>query len=982
MNTVMRLVGVLFLSVYAFWAEAQHTTYVWKENTEGGYTYQYVNDDPTHTRFYKMKNGLTVILSPNNKQPRIQTYIATKAGSKTDPIDQTGLAHYLEHLLFKGTDKFGTLDWTKEQGLLDQIEGLYQEYNMAVDDQVRTSIYRKIDSVSGLAAQYAIANEYDKIMSSIGANGTNAFTSFEQTVYMEDIPNNVVDKFLAVQQERFRKPIFRLFHTELETVYEEKNMALDNDNRKAMEAFFTAMFQQHNYGKQTILGSVEHLKNPSLSAIREYYESYYVPNNMGIIMCGDFNPTDIVTKIDQAFSYMGAKEVPTYNFDAEQEISSPVVREVFGPNPEFILLGFRFPGAGTYETQMLTLMSNILSNGAAGLIDLNVNKAQKLLNASVFPYVLKDYSMLVLEGRPLDGQSLEEVRAILMDELEKLRKGEFDEELLTAIVNNEKKAQIMSRESYKSLANDLMNTFSMELDWANELNYIDWISTVKKKDIVDFATKYLKDNNYGLVLKRQGTDLTTAKVAKPAITPVSVNRTDKSSFFKEIERMPESDIAPAWVDYEKSIHSEKIGDTQLYSVKNIENELFTLTYHFNVGRWNDKLLSLAANYIEYIGTTDKSNEEISKAFYALASEFSVNSGSKETSISVSGLDVNFEKSLALLHDLLKNCVADETAFTAYKERLKKSRTNAKDNKNAIVEGLRAYAKYGSNNPFNFTLTDTELESLRAEDLIKAIHDLSNTKHTILYYGPRSSKDLAANLSALKTKGAVSPYTMTAEQGPRFKERATTHNEVLFANYKMNQVDIHWHRNSEVYDKKKTATLSLFNSYFGGGMGSIVFQTLRESKALAYSTYAGIAQPAKEGLHYSIYAYIGTQADKFQDAVNGMEELFATLPNSTVALETARVSLAKSLASQRITGSGILTSFMAARRLGNQEDLRKSIFEELPSISYADLAAFHNGEFTNKAFTYCIVGDQESLKEEDIQKLGPVRKLTLDEIFGY
>jgi predicted Zn-dependent peptidase len=161
---------------------AQNTKFDWKEASEGGYTYKYVTNDPTHSRFYKLKNGLTVILSPTKKEPRIQTYIATKAGSKTDPKDHTGLAHYLEHMLFKGTDKFGSKDWAKEKPLLDQIDALYEKYNGTTDETERKAIYKEIDKVSGEAAKYAIANEYDKLMASMGAEGTNAFTSFEQTV--------------------------------------------------------------------------------------------------------------------------------------------------------------------------------------------------------------------------------------------------------------------------------------------------------------------------------------------------------------------------------------------------------------------------------------------------------------------------------------------------------------------------------------------------------------------------------------------------------------------------------------------------------------------------------------------------------------------------------------------------------------------------------------------------------------------------------
>ncbi len=188
---------------------AQPKTYEWKTADSGGRSYKYVTNDPMQSRFYTLKNGLTVILSVNKKEPRIFSFIATRAGSNTDPRTNTGLAHYLEHMLFKGTDKFGTLDWSKEKPLLDQIDGLYEKYNKTTDTTERKKIYREIDRMSGEAAKFSIANEYDKAMASMGAQGSNAFTSYEVTAYMEDLPANALDRYLAVQAERFRQPVLR-----------------------------------------------------------------------------------------------------------------------------------------------------------------------------------------------------------------------------------------------------------------------------------------------------------------------------------------------------------------------------------------------------------------------------------------------------------------------------------------------------------------------------------------------------------------------------------------------------------------------------------------------------------------------------------------------------------------------------------------------------------------------------------------------------
>lgn len=979
MNLFKKLTIVTSIAAASFAGHAFGQDYQWKEANSNGYKYKFVTNDPTAARYYTLKNGLTVILSPTNKEPRIQTYIATKAGSKTDPADHTGLAHYLEHMLFKGTNEFGSKDWAKEKPLLDQIDALYEKYNQTKDEAKRKDIYKEIDRVSGEAAQYAIANEYDKMMAGMGGDGTNAFTSFEQTVYTEDIPSNVVDKFLALQSERFREPILRLFHTELEAVYEEKNRSLDDDGDKVYDMMFANLFPNNNYGKQTTIGTIEHLKNPSLHAIREYYNNYYVPNNMGIIMSGDFNPDEMIAKIDKAFSYMKSKQVPEYRVGQEKAITSPVIKEVVGPDSESVMLGFRFPGASTKDARLLNFVGSMLTNGQAGLIDLDLVKKQKLLAAYAFPYALKDYSVLLLQGKPTEGQSLDEVKNLLLQEIDKLRKGDFSDDLIQSIVNNEKKNTIQKDEKYSSRASLLMDEFTSEVDHKANLEYIEEISKLTKKDITDFVSKYLQNNNYVAVYKKKGEDKSIVKVDKPTITPVSVNREDQSPFLKKIDEMPEKAIAPVWLNYDKDIAKNKLGDVDVLSVKNTDNALFRMYYHFDSGKWNNKMLPLAAEYLQYLGTDDKSSETISREFYKLASSFKVSAGNEETYVSLEGLNENFDKTIALFEDLIKNCKADQDALDAYKTRLKKARANAKQNKATIMAGLRSYAQYGAQNPFNNVLSDAELDALKSEDLVNILHDLFNFKHKVLYYGPKTGAETVASLKPihkLPTALKELPKAKTFTQIP------TDKNKVLFAHYDMVQAEIFWARNSEQYNSTITPTVSLFNNYFGGGMGSIVFQTIRESKALAYSTYSYFALPSKKEDKNSIMAYVGTQADKFNEASSAMNELLTTLPKSEQLFETAKSGLKKTIASERISQDGIIFSYLKAQKLGNNSDIRKSVYEQAPKLSFADINTFHDKEMKNKNYTYCIVASQDKVNETDMQKLGEIKKLNLTEIFGY
>ena len=966
--------AAVLVSVVAF---AQNQ-FQWKEASSGGYTYKYVTNDPAKARFYTLKNGLTVILSPTNKDPRIQAYVAIKAGSKTDPATNTGLAHYLEHMLFKGTDKYGSLDWSKEKVELEKIDALYEQYNSTKDEVQRKAIYKKIDSVSGVAAKYAIANEYDKMMSAMGAQGTNAFTSFEQTVYTDDVPSASLDKYLAVQAERFRNPVLRIFHTELEAVYEEKNRTLDNDGRKVSETLFSNLFQKHNYGLQTTIGTVEHLKNPSLIEIRKYFNKYYVPNNMGIILSGDFNPDEVIAKVDKAFSYMQPKPFDKYTFQPEDAITAPIVKEIVGPDAENLTIGYRLPGNKDKDALLADLVGQILTNGRAGLLDLNLVKKQKLLRASAFTYSLIDYGILYLSAAPTSGQSLEDVKALVLNEIENLKKGNFDDQLITSIINNIKKNKIYETEKYGDRASVLMDAFTSELDWRDQVAYVNDLSKIKKEDIVAFANKYFGDN-YVAVLKRKGESPATVKIEKPSITPVETNPDKQSAFVKTINEMPATAAKPVFLDYKKDIQKSKLGKAEVLYVPNKDNDIFRLSYRYKIGSLNDKKQSLASQYIQFLGTDKMTAEEISKAFYKIACSFNVSTGEEYTTVNIEGLQENFENAVKLYEEVVNNVKADDKALAALKARLNKARKDAKANKGAILQGLTSYALYGSENKFNNVLTNEELNAVTAQELVDRIKNLNNYEQTVIYYGPTPVYNV---VSQLKTLHQVPANFAVAAPAKTFKQEVPAKNQVLFADYDMVQAETRWIRNTETYNPEKTTMVNVFNNYFGGGMGSLVFQTIRESKALAYSTYGYYVQPQKKDQDYYLLGYVGSQADKFNDATVAMNELLTKMPELPKNLELAKNQVKKDIQTERITQDGIIYNYLNAKNLGLNDDIRKKVYETVDKITMADVKKFHQNYFSGKPYIYAIVASEKRVSMDDMKKLGEVKKLSLEEIFGY
>jgi predicted Zn-dependent peptidase len=954
--------------------------FAWEQGSGGGYTYKYVSNDPFQARIYTLPNGLTVILSPNHKEPRVAVRIATRAGSNTDPRDHTGLAHYLEHLLFKGTEEYGSLDWAKEKPYLDQIDALYEQYNSTKDSVQRKRIYHRIDSVSGIASHYAIANEYDKMMADIGAQGSNAHTWMEETVYEEDIPSNAMDKFLAVQAERFRDPVFRLFHTELEAVYEEKNRTLDNDGSKMQEAMLYNLFPTHNYGQQTTIGTIQDLKNPSLKAIRAYYHKYYVPNNMAVIMAGDFDPDVLIGKIAKAFAYMQPKPVQLYNPAPERNLTAPIVKTVYGPSAENMRICYRTPACLTRDAVVLDLISDILSNGKAGLLDLNLNKLQKLQGAQAGLEQFKDYGVMIIAASPKQGQSLEQVRDLLMEQIDKLKKGDFDQSLVRAIVANGKLDLLEGLQKNESRVSSLMEGFIQHRDtlWNREVAELDEQAGISKDEIVRVANKYMA-NNYVLLYKRKGEDKSITKVDKPPITPVETNAGKQSVFVKNIEGMPVSDVTPQWLDFKEGIGHGKAGIADVLYVPNKENDLFHLYYRLEMGKDNDPLLPLAATYLQYLGTDKHPTAEISKAFYDIACNFSVNVTSDATTVNITGLQENFAKAVSLFEDVLHNCLPDTAALAALKDRLTKARANNKLNKNAIMQGLIAYARYGAKNPFNTTLSAQELANLKADDLTRVLHGLLDHPHTIIYYGPLSMDAFIPSISSLHPlPTAWTPYPAKA----KFPFEAQSTNQVLFANYDMVQSEICWIRNSGSYDVNKEPVVDLFDNYFGGGMGSVVFQTLRESKALAYSTYATYGTPSKKEDPFYILAYIGCQADKMNEAISGMNALLNDLPENAQNFELARTSQKKDIETQRFTEDGIVFAYLEAKQKGLDYDQRKEEYAAIAQLTMDDVKKFHAQELAGKAYTYCVVASDKKIKMDDLKKVGDVKVLTLDEIFGY
>ncbi|MDB5270949.1 MAG: peptidase, partial [Hymenobacter sp.] len=968
------------------------------------YRYESVPGDPLGVRIYKLDNGLTVYLSDYKDAPRIQTYLAVRAGSKNDPATATGLAHYLEHMVFKGTSQLGTQDWAKEKVELDKIEALYEVYRGQRNDAAaRKRTYHQIDSISGVAAKYAVPNEYDKVMGAIGAKGSNAHTSNEETVYQEDIPSNQLEKWAAIQAERLREMVPRLFHTELEAVYEEKNRGLDSDFNKEFEALNASLYPTHPYGTQTTIGTIEHLQNPSITEIKKYFGEYYVPNNVALCLSGDLDFDQTIRLIDKYFGAMPSKPVPAFNAPVEAPISAPITKEILGPQSENVMLGYRLPGKASKDAVRLRMLDKILTNGQAGLIDLDLNQQQKVLEAASFTDMNDDYSTHVIYGTPRQGQKLEEVKTLLLGELDKVKKGNFPDWLIPAIINNEKLTRTKSYESNEARASAMYEAFIERIDWKDYLQQQDDFGKITRAEIVKFA-----NDNYGpnvvTVFKRTGVDPNKVKVVKPAITPVPANRDVASAYYKQLTALPSTELQPVFVDYKKDIQETEIKPgLPLYYTHNAENGLFNLSYVFDLGKNNDPRWSLASDYLQYLGTGKYTAAQLQQEFYKLGCSFNVSSGPDRIFVTLNGLDSNLEPALKLFEQLMAAPKSDATALKDMVAGTLKQRQDAKLEKRVILNSAMVnYVKYGPKNPFTNILSEKELKALKPEQLTALIQKLPTYQHRVLYYGPRNlqaAANAASEAQVLKDhhgvitqdKGLIAvlktehrtPATLTpAPAAKDFAEQPLKDKKVSWVDYNMVQAEILFLTKGDLYSKELAPTLALYNEYFGGGMGSIVFQDLRESKALAYSAYSGYNSADKLGRSNYNLSYIGTQSDKLPEAMAGMEALLTDMPVAEANLEIAKNAIRNSISTERITKGNVLLSYERAKRLGLDYDIRRDVYASTQKMTFDELKKFQLAKVHGQNQVILVIGSKDRLNFKELAKYGQVQQLTLKEIFGY
>lgn len=944
------------------------------------YQYNTAPNDPINVRHFTLSNGLQLFLSVNPREPRIFSNIVFRTGSKYDPAETTGLAHYMEHMLFKGTSRIGALNWEQEKPLLEQISELYEQYRQTKDPGERASIYRKIDRISNEAAQLTAPGEYDKLAAAIGAEATNAYTWVEQTVYVNDIPANELARWFELESERFGMMALRLFHTELETVYEEFNISQDSDDRKVYNAIRTALFPDHPYGTQTTLGSAEHLRNPSMKNIQRFFQTYYVPNNMAVILAGDFDPDEAVALAEKHFGGYQPQPLPPFRYTEQPILTAPVRKEVSGQEAAYVSMAWRLGGSQTDDPILAALVRDILYNEQAGLIDINLNAPQLVLEASAWTWFYEDYSVLGFHAQPRAGQSLREAENRLLQQVELLRNGDFPDWLTEGVIRDLRLTDMELYEHNKHRVHALAQAFILGVPWHRMVSVIDRMARFSKAEIVEFVRKNLTDG-YAVVYKNQGPDPSVIKVEKPAITPVAINRESISEYGRVFLDRETPRLQPRFADFDRIGRFDLDKGLKLDYVRNEDNEIFRLDLIFEMGKLHDTLLPLVMEYWSYLGTNRYAATEIQQELFRLGLSLSGESNDEKTFITLSGLQESFAAGLQLLDHWLSDLKPDQAVLKNTIEDLLQKRSDAKQDRQVILRhGMKEYAQYGGKSPFKYRIPEKELLELEADLMAARLVNLRNYEHKVYYYGPASGEEVAKLINQYHR---TSDKRQPVPEVMKFEQVATPENQVFLLDFPIVQTDaLFVSRGAPFFHFEDHVFSAWYNDYFGLGLSSVVFQELRESKALAYNTFARLLSPRRKDQAHYLEAYIGTQPDKLGVALPAILDIVENMPAATERIEQARMAILRSIESNHVRPSKLYWEAWAARDLGFDYDLDRDIYARLQSSTAADLIKFQIERIKNRRFSLLILGSKNHIDRGLLSEIGPVAELTREDVFGY
>lgn len=928
--------------------------------------------DPMGVTIHRLSNGMTVYVSTDRSVPRVSAWIAVRAGSRHDPARSTGLAHYLEHMLFKGTSSLGTLDIERERPHLERIAELYAELRATDDDARRREILQEIDAATQESAKTSIPNELDSLYAALGITGVNAYTSDEETVYIADVPTNRFAAWARVEGDRFRDPQFRLFLPELEAVYEEKNRTLDDPDYRVYEALMSALFPTHPYGTQPTIGRIEHLKVPAYGDMVEFFHRWYVPNNMAVVLAGDIDAETALPVLEEAFAGLTPKPLDP---PAPAEIAPPtgrVERTVVAPGEQSVQLAWQTVPHGHEDRPALEVMDLLVDNARTGILNVELLLPQKLVAASSWGSFQDDAGYWVLSGTAREGQSLEEVERLLAGVIEKLKAGDFTQADIDAILVNQEIRDARQLESTGARVARMTEAFVRRQPWPEAARHTERLRQVSREDVLRVAETYL--TNDLVVVERTTGDFEPPVIDKPTITAVALDTSRESELARAVKAMPAEPIEPRWLVEGRDYQRQDLPAGPLVVSPNQQSELFAVRYHWTTGERREPLACHALSLLERSGAGDMDAEALQRALYAMGTSIELSCGDDAITIDVSGLDRHLEDSLALLERWLRQPALERDALAKLTANTIRRRKDRVAEPQVIESALAAFAHRGRQSSYLAQPSNAALRRARLPALRRLITRLPDRAHRTSYFGPRSVQEAAAAVALGKRHAPVAPPE------PRRFRRATSPT-IFLADKKLSQARVRLLFPAGELAAEDRVLADVYSEYVGGGLGALIAQEIREARGLAYSAWATHHGPQRAGDPVGVLAGLGTQVDKTVEALSTLIALLGEMPLDETRFRVAVRSVEEDLRTSRVEPRHAAAWVYGWDDLGLPGDPRPEKLAGLRQVTPERLAAFAEAQ-AGAPPVIALLGDTRRLDLEALAQLATIVRVKASELFSY
>ena len=927
----------------------------------------------------ELSNGMKVWLNVDHSQPKVFGAVVVNAGSVDCP--DTGIAHYFEHIMFKGTDELGTVDYAAEKVYLDSISMKYDELSRTTDEKQRKAIQHDINELNIKASQYAIPNEFNRLITKYGGSDLNAGTSYDFTFYHNTFSPQFIEQWCELNSHRLIHPVYRLFQGELETVYEEKNMYSDNPAAMMMEQISTKLFDGTPYA-YPIIGNTENLKNPRQSDMEAFYKKYYVASNMGLILSGDINPETLMPVLERTFGRLehGVKPVRE-KIVAPAIVGQPEEKFLF-PMPIIGMSAMVFRGPTDFDADapaMKVALALLNNDNNTGLLDELVNKNRVYMTMAM-NLGMNQTSALAVMVVPKLLCKVKTAENLCLEQIDKLKNGDFTDEQLQAVKKMIVRDNEKSMESITARSELMVTAMSAGMAWEDFVKLGASVSDITRDDVTRVAKKYFTDNFYRFH-KKNGR-VPVEQIAKPEYTPVKPQHSaDKSAFAQHLEQISVQDVAPRLLDFGSDAAKVKLkGGNTLYAGPNPLNNIFSLVINFHKGTKQDKLLDAAAEYVGELGTDSLDVKEFGAAMQRLGAQMTIAADEQMTSLALKGEDENFEATLKLLGHFLDHMKADEEKLESIKDAAGPSEKSFWDDNTEVFRALANKVIRGERSEYLTRLTAKELKKTKADALIASFKSVCDCRCDISYSG---------KLTAVQADDMISsnlPQLTGAQENPVREillETPQTPMVYIFDMPKSRQAIVGLYRPlTGVVNDRDKACLQMWGEYFGGGMSSVLFQEVREFRSMAYAAQGAALTPtlAHSTAPSGYLSLVATQADKSMQAISLLDSLMNDMPMNVENLSVARQSLLNDVNNSYPTFRGKPLMIALSERNGYTCDESTALVEQLPSLTQADIEAFYRKHIKGQPYQMMIVGDAKKLDLKALARYGTIVKVKKDDIY--